>query len=218
MRDGTLILCDIGNSTFHFYETKSKKEFKIYVDDKLPLFLKGDIFFISVNKKATKKFKRAYPHAVNLKSLINFKTRYSGMGIDRKFACNYIDDGVIVDAGSAITVDIMEKGKHKGGFILPGLQALHLAYANISKKLDTGFNKKVKLDKLPASTKDALSYAILRSIVLPINDIAKGKKVIVTGGDGEFLTFFLKNAKYRNNIIFESMERVIDANDRTAKR
>ena len=50
------------------------------------------------------------------KEILKFETSYEGLGIDR-LACSFQDNCVIVDAGSAITVDIMEEGIHKGGFI-----------------------------------------------------------------------------------------------------
>lgn len=50
------------------------------------------------------------------------------MGLDRKIACAGLSDAVIVDAGSAVTVDIMKEGVHQGGIILPGLINLKKIY------------------------------------------------------------------------------------------
>ena len=147
-----MILCDIGNSTYHF--KIEKESFKVGVSesiDDLPNY-DDKIYFISVNKKATKIFLKKYPTAVDLEKKIDFKTAYQGMGIDRKIVCNNIQDGIIVDLGSAITVDIMKKGKHKGGFILPGLESYKSIYPNISKKLSFDFEKDTNLDKIPLST------------------------------------------------------------------
>ena len=51
-----MILCDIGNSTYHF-KTR-KKTFKISVNDSiesLPEY-EGKVYFLSVNKKARRVF------------------------------------------------------------------------------------------------------------------------------------------------------------------
>lgn len=203
-----MTLCDIGNTTFHF---KSKtKDFKITHKEKLP-YLVSPIYFISVNKKATKKLLAKYPDAINLSKKIKFNTSYDGMGIDRKVVCLKITNGVIVDAGSAITVDIMKNGVHQGGFILPGLQQLKKNYPKISKKLKFDFDTKIDLDTLPLKTNDAINYAILQSILLPIkNVISKNDDVIFTGGDGKLLSKYFTNSKYKKNLIFDSINQLLD--------
>ena len=57
----------------------------------------------------------------NVATLIDWGKYYPTMGIDRIMVCEAIDDGVIVDAGSAITVDVMSHGVYQGGFISLGL-------------------------------------------------------------------------------------------------
>ena len=168
---------------------------------------------ISVNKKASKKLLKANPTAVNIKKCFEFKTKYKGHGIDRAVACMYQKNVVIVDAGSAITVDIMEDNKHKGGFILPGFRAFMKTYPKISKKLKFDFEKNINLDKIPLQTKDAIQYAMLKSIILPIKEVSKNKKIIFTGGDGKLLNRYFDNSTYKKDLIFENMKRIIDANN-----
>ena len=131
-----LILCDIGNTTYHFL-IKGKHK-KYFLDEKVPKF-DEEIYFVSVNEKATKRLLKKNPHAKNINKLLNFKTSYQGLGIDRALACSFQDNCVIVDAGSAITVDIMEESKHIGGFILLGLRRFMKSYPKISKKLKFEF-------------------------------------------------------------------------------
>ena len=204
-----LILCDIGNTTFHF--SIDGIHTKYFLGEDLPTFHET-VYFVSVNDEATAKLKRSNTTCVNLENYFNFKTKYEGMGIDRKIACYGYEDAIIVDAGSAITVDIVKKGKHKGGFILPGLRHLQELYPNISPVLDLGFNPKVNLDKIPLCTKDAISYAILKSIIEPIKKVSKKKEIIFTGGDGELLSGYFKKSIYKQDLIFENMKRIIDAN------
>jgi type III pantothenate kinase len=205
-----LILCDIGNTTFHFLI--NGKEKKYFLNEKLPNFNQR-VYYISVNDSGTKNLKSSNDDVIDLENYLEFKTKYKGMGVDRKIACIANKDSIIVDAGSAITVDIMKKGKHKGGFILPGLKAVKDLYPNISPKLQFDFNPKVNLDKIPLCTQDAISYAILKSIIQAIKNIKNKQQIIFTGGDGEFLSKYFKNSIYKKDLIFENMKRIIDANN-----
>lgn len=205
-----MILCDIGNSTYHFL-INGRQE-KYFLDEKLPKY-DDDIYFVSVNKSATKELLKSNPKAKNIEKLINFDTKYEGLGMDRALVCYFEKDAVIVDAGSAITVDIMKKKKHIGGFILPGFRAFKKTYPKISKKLKFDFEKKINLDKIPLQTKDAITYAMMKSIILPIKEVSKKRKIIFTGGDGKLLSKYFKNSTYKKELIFDNMKRIIDAND-----
>jgi type III pantothenate kinase len=201
------ILCDIGNTTYHFLD--DSRDFKVSLDDKLPSLPNKPIYFISVNKAGTKKLKKRYKNSINLKNIINFDTSYKGIGIDRIVACIGTKDGVIVDIGSAITVDIIENYKHKGGFILPGIKAYKNIYPNISKKLKFDFDKEINIKSIPLNTNDAINYAILNSIITPIKKISKNKNIILTGGDADIFIKYFKNSKIYKNLIFDNMKKVI---------
>ena len=205
-----MILCDIGNTTFHFLINGQHKKFSL--NEELPQF-KKPVYFISVNENATAKLKVTYDDCVDIQDLIRFKTSYVGMGVDRIIACIGYKDAVIVDAGSAITVDIMKEGVHEGGFILPGLRNFEKIYSLISPKLDFDISVKVNLDKIPLHTKDAISYSILKAIILPIKEIVQDKTVIFTGGDGKFLSQYFEHSVYKEDLIFENMKGIIDANN-----
>lgn len=205
-----MILCDIGNTTYHFLVRDKHK--KYFLDEKVPVF-DEEIYFVSVNEKATKRLLKKNPHAKNINKLLNFQTSYQGLGIDRALACSFQDNCVIVDAGSAITVDIMEEGVHKGGFILLGIRRFMKSYPKISKKLKFEFEKEINLDKIPLRTKDAIQYAMLKSIILPIKEVSLNKNIIFTGGDGEVLSKYFENSVYKKDLIFENMKRIIDANN-----
>ncbi len=202
-----MILCDIGNTTYHFL-IKGKHK-KYFLDEKVPK-LDEEIYFVSVNEKATKRLLKKNPHAKNINKLLNFQTSYQGLGIDRAVACCFQDNCVIVDAGSAITVDIMEQGSHKGGFIMLGLRRFMKSYPKISKKLKFEFEKEIILDKIPLCTIDAIQYAMLKSIILPIKEVSLNKNIIFTGGDGEILSKYFENSVYKKDLIFENMKRIID--------
>lgn len=206
-----MTLCDIGNTTYHFLD--GKKDFKISVDDDISkLKLRGKIFFVSVNAKATKKLKRAFPKAINLKKYFQRKTHYATtLGIDRKVACANIKDGVVVDVGSAITIDIIQKNVHMGGFILPGFDKLKEIYPKISKKLNFHFENEINLDKIPTNTNDAINYAIFAMVVMPIKDIQEkyDLKLIFTGENSKLLFKYFDNYKFKSKLIFKNMKRII---------
>lgn len=205
-----MILCDIGNTTYHFLVNGKHK--KYFLDEKVPKF-DEELYFVSVNEKGTKRLLKKNPQAKNIKDILKFETIYQGLGIDRAVACSFQQNAVIVDAGSAITVDIIENGVHMGGFILLGLRRFMKSYPKISKKLKFDFEKNINLDKIPLQTKDAITYAMMKSIILPIKEVSLNKNIIFTGGDGELLSKYFENSQYKKDLIFENMKRMIDANN-----
>ncbi len=205
-----MILCDIGNTTFNFLVNTEHKKF--FLNEELPTF-EEVVYFVSVNEEATLKLKKYNKNSIDIKGFVNFKTSYIGMGIDRIVACLGYDNAVIVDAGSAITVDIIGEGVHQGGFILPGIKNFEKIYSQISPNLDFEISVKVNLDKIPLHTKDAISYSILKAIILPIKEIVQNKTVIFTGGDGKLLSEYFQNSLYKEDLIFENMKGIINANN-----
>ncbi|RAX58939.1 pantothenate kinase [Helicobacter monodelphidis] len=202
-----MVLCDAGNSYFHFYY--SGKVWKVQ-----PEKLERDevllpLYYISVNPKSTKKLLEIFPEAINLSPYMMLNTAYKGLGADRIAACLGIGDGVIVDAGSAITVDVMQCDIHLGGFILPGLATYSKMYRAISSALETNLNLTIELNAIPQNTRDAVSYGALKSILLMIEGSAKNKKLYFTGGDGKFLARFFPDAIHDDSLVFKGMMRAI---------
>ncbi len=211
-----MILCDIGNSTFHFLI--GENDLKIGVNENLDrdvlANIDDEVYFISVNEVATKAFKSKFPKSIDLKEKCSLQTTYgSTLGIDRIVACKLFDDGIIVDFGSAITVDVMENKKHLGGFILPGIDSLKMVYPQISPKLQFEFKTNIDFDRLPQNTDEAISFALLKMIIAPIVDIQKRykKKLMITGESGKpFLSYF-DNYEFVERLIFESMKKIIQS-------
>jgi type III pantothenate kinase len=116
---------------------------------------------------------------------------------------------VVVDAGSAITVDVMEEGRHLGGFILPRVYSFLQMFGNISDRLISDIEWQIDLNKLPKSTDEALNFAIFSSIVRSVESVREGRDLYLCGGDGERLVPFFKGAIYRKDLVFEGMKRVI---------
>ncbi|MGP1561040.1 MAG: type III pantothenate kinase [Helicobacteraceae bacterium] len=202
-----MILCDIGNSRYHFYFKG-----KIWHEDVkvAPNFdAKGHkIYAISVNDAALERLQNSYS-VILLNSFAALDTSYTGLGIDRATACLAIENGIVVDAGSAITVDVMQSFVHLGGFILPGLSRYQSIYGSISPILARSINLAVDLESLPQDTADAISFGIIGSIVELIKKTAKGKKIYFTGGDGAYLAKFFPNSIVDNSLVFKGMQKII---------
>ncbi len=203
-----MILCDIGNSYYHFY--KNGRVWKQGLKDSFALDESETIYVVSVNDNALVRLSQKY-HTVDLSNELRLSSDYTTLGADRAFACFAANDGVVVDAGSAITVDIMQEGFHLGGFILPGIQTFINSYPLISNKLNVGFNMGVCLESLPQNTKDAISYGALISVVGAIKEVSRSKFVYFTGGDGKFLSrFFEDRSAVDDTLIFKGMLKLIN--------
>ncbi|WP_300936936.1 type III pantothenate kinase, partial [Helicobacter japonicus] len=119
------------------------------------------------------------------------------------------DDGVIIDAGSAITIDVMQEGIHLGGYIMPGLESYKKMYADISRVLGRDIEPGVDLTQLPQNTSDAISFGVLKSIILMIKNTSRTKKLYFTGGDGKFFARFFEDAIYDNTLVFKGMQKAL---------
>jgi type III pantothenate kinase len=201
-----MYLADIGNSRFHLYD--GKEVLHLGIDEALRVYGTQRIYYISVNSRYKKEF-QANSNWIDLAPYIKIPNEYEGMGIDRKALCSSRDDGVFVDAGSAITVDVMCDGVYEGGFILPGIRAYQKSFADISQVLDVEIDTNLDISKLPTTTKGQISYGIIASIKTLIDTHSKDLPLFMTGGDGSWLVGFFENATYDEKLVFEGMLNVI---------
>jgi type III pantothenate kinase len=125
---------------------------------------------------------------------------------------------VVVDAGSAVTVDFVDDaGRHRGGYILPGLQMMLR-----SLKTDAA---RILFDGLPASdtapgttTGECVHHGVswlLQSATerLRVDAERMGvQRVFVTGGDAGFLLQLGLKADYRPDLVLDGLA-AIDAED-----
>lgn len=202
-----MILCDIGNTNATIFEDGKISKISI---DKFQNFKRNEkIYYISVNDSINQKLQND-KNFVNLEPFFEIDTIYKTLGIDRVANCYSIEEGVIVDAGSAITIDVMANKMHLGGCIVPGISQSLKTYENISSRLKIALNSQIQLDALPQKTADAISYGIVKPIVLLIENISNNSKIYFTGGDGEFLSRFFKNGIYDRILIFRGMQKLIE--------
>ena len=200
-----LILCDIGNTSYHFLEgdVESKHDAQSFdastIDD--------DVYYVSVNPNVDKSLSKLR-NWHDLRTAIEWSKYYETMGIDRIVACEAIVDGLIIDAGSAITVDIVTNGTFEGGFIYPGLDAMQESYRNISSRLDYSLNFELDLDKMPKNSQDAISYGILRTLYSEVS--RHNKKIYLTGGNAKVLSKIFPDAVVDERLLFRGMKKMME--------
>jgi len=201
------LLADIGNTHFHIYDG-SRVEHLAY-DDAIEKYAHESMQYISVKHDLGEKIEHIKAWK-NISSLMYIEGEYKTMGVDRKALCLSHNDGVFIDVGSAITMDVVQKGKYMGGFILPGLKAYVESYKAISPVLDVSLEEKLSLTHLPLTTKEQISYGIIASIKALIEKHSEGKTLYFTGGDGQFLSRFFEDANYDEMLVFHGMQKVIE--------
>jgi len=204
-----MLLADIGNTHFHICDGE-KVEHLAY-EEAIEKYRERSLYYISVKHHLEDKIKKIKSWK-NISNSIFLEGGYDTMGVDRKALCLSRRDGILVDAGSAITVDVMEDGIYQGGYIFPGIRAMLESYSTISPALDTGLNEMISLEQLPTTTKDGISYGIIASIKALIDKHAKSHTLYFTGGDGKFLSSFFEEAVYDEMLVFEGMQEALRAN------
>jgi len=199
-----LILCDIGNTTFDFYKNSTRS--KILIDDYKDINSSDTIYYISVNEKVSQRLK-SHSNWIDVGMYVDKSYFYETMGIDRIVVCMGIKDGVIIDAGSAITVDIMKDGEFMGGYIALGLQKSALCYVDISPKLHSSYNFEQDFDKIPKNTQDAITYAQLGLLYKDV--VSYNLPIYLTGGDADKLKSVFRFATVDSDLVFKSMLEII---------
>lgn len=141
--------------------------------------------------------------------LVNAYIEPSELGSDRWCAMigafHEIDsDFIVVDCGSAITIDVVKllgkhhAGKHLGGYILPGLVMMKQILGTQTAEVNVGLNH-TNLTLTPAnSTKDCVDSAIYLAVVKLIEAVfeqqakqVKNMQCLLTGGDASLVAELL---------------------------
>ena len=199
-----MLLCDIGNSSYHFLDGVAS--YRKDVISFNPQEIQDKVYFISVNAAVKEKLK-TLKNWIDVAAFVDMNKYYPTMGVDRIFAIEATQNGIIIDAGSAITVDVVRDGKFMGGFIYPGVNAMHRTYANISPALAHDFNFELDLQRLPKNSQDAISYGYLKTLQNEV--LSHNLPIILTGGDANKLTSIFVNATLNETLIFQGMKKII---------
>jgi len=201
-----MILIDAGNTRAHVYRHGQVEH--MTVDEAVRRFHAQRAGYINVNSHHIDLLS-AIAGWQDLDGQLHLKGDYPGMGVDRRALCLAHNDGIFVDAGSAITVDKVTGSVYQGGFILPGLRACARAYAAISPVLDVPSDEHIDLGILPKETKSSVSFGTMASIVSAIERVRDGLPIYITGGDGMRLAEYFDEAMYDESLVFQGMEKAV---------
>jgi len=200
------LLCDIGNTTFSFSDGRVLK-----VDEFDISSIKETVYYVSVNSYWEKRLSMQ-ENWINLRAYVDFDKYYKTMGIDRIMVCEAVNNAVVIDAGSAITVDLIQKGEHRGGYIYPGFRALEKCFKDISPALEVSFNFDIDLDKMPKNTEDALSYGAIAPLLSNLREISEDLPLFLTGGDAKKLLKLIPQASIAEDLVFKGMKKILEEN------
>jgi type III pantothenate kinase len=199
-----LIFCDIGNTSYDFFDENEKR--KILVCEFDPSSEKREVFYICVNSEVSQQLD-SLQNWIDLESYVDRNRYYETMGIDRIVGCEALQNGVIIDAGTAITVDIVRDGEFKGGYILPGLYNSQKCYKEVSSKLDYSYNFEIDLDKIPRNSQDAITYGQLGLLYRDV--MSYHLPLYLTGGDAQKLKPLFKYALLDEELLFKGMKNIM---------
>jgi len=203
-----LYLADVGNRYALLYNGKEIVDLEI--DELIKEYRDKKLYYINVNPHNTKKLE-VIENWINLEPFVELNGAYSDMGVDRQVLLLSASDGIYIDAGSAITIDLKRDNKFLGGTILPGIWRLKSCYEDISSKLVIDEISQIDINRLPLSnTQEAISYGVIAPIIALINSINRDNlPLYCCGGDGKLIASYLKNATYNKELIFDGMKKVI---------
>ena len=157
----------------------------------------------------------------------NLYTTPETLGVDRMglmaaFAKTYPEKpGLVIDAGSCLTYDYIDAhGDYHGGAIAPGIrlryEAMHAYTAHLPL---LGKQEAHKL--IGDSTATAMHSGVINGIINEIDGTINRYKedykvevIVVTGGDGEFLSKRLKNSIFaHSNFLLEGLNYILTQTD-----
>lgn len=132
-------------------------------------------------------------------------------------------EAIVVDAGTAITVDVLSKKGFLGGAIFPGTGLLYRALHDGTAALPLVTGRGGTVDPPGRSTRDAIVAGVERGAVGAVRELvalsrrrlSKNAPVWVTGGGGAGIAEHLgKGARYEPDLVFRGLEYLFDLNCR----
>lgn len=139
---------------------------------------------------------------------------HTQLGVDRWLAlvAAYAKENqavIVVDAGSAVTVDIVcAEGVHQGGYIVPGLRLMHEVLWQGTDRIKVEAKPIVEISEPGLSTDEAVDKGCILMLVSMVESLAAKyqSKLIVTGGDGSLLSEALNvDAELYPDLVLEGL-------------
>jgi type III pantothenate kinase len=128
-------------------------------------------------------------------------------------------DSLVIDAGTAITYDLLEGKRYSGGNISPGIETRFRSLNQFTGKLPL-LTRSDNFMSPGKNTTDAILAGVIMGVIFEINEYIrtfeekyKHLKFIITGGDGEFLMERI-NGKvlYMPDIVTEGLNFILEYN------
>ncbi len=214
----------------------SKKDRALLLDAVLGSVMFHSVVFSSVDPRWTKDLRRALDRSgasrileVNAKIEFPFEIlvdRPSKTGPDRLAAAAGVvasggREAIVVDAGTATTVDVLSKRGFLGGAIFPGTGLLYRALheGTAALPLVTGGGEAIRppgrntRDAIAAGVEGGTAGAVRELVALSRRSVSKNARVWVTGGGGAGLAEKLgKSARYEPDLVLRGLEFLFDFN------
>lgn len=137
------------------------------------------------------------------------------MGIDRWLAMLAGHDDcsagfIVVDAGTAFTIDVVKAGVHQGGYILPGVNMAQQAlYGNTDKVKPYREEQAENLDgKLGKNTVQCVEFGILNQLLAIVRQVQQDfpqLPILLTGGDAALFAPHLKQVVVNADMVFKGL-------------
>lgn len=155
--------------------------------------------------------------------LTNSYSKPSNMGVDRwlaMLACMQRSEDksfLVVDIGTAMTVDAVQNGKHLGGWIVPGIalsrdslfKNTERVFGNDEKTLLTAFGKDT-----PVCVSNGCNAQILGTLLIAEREMQKNIEkfeIFLTGGDKNiFKNLEIENLFECENLVLEGLTLFVD--------
>ncbi|MFY7672639.1 type III pantothenate kinase [Tenacibaculum sp. MEBiC06402] len=160
-------------------------------------------------------------HNTNVPFNNNYTTPNT-LGVDRialaaYAASNHPNKNVLViDAGTCITFDFVNKGNYLGGAISPGLKMRYKSLHNYTSKLPL-LETQEPFSFIGDNTNNCIHSGVVNGIINEIDGVINQYKskyqdltVVLTGGDTNFLAKQLKNHIFANpNLVLEGLHKIL---------
>jgi len=117
---------------------------------------------------------------------------------------------LIIDAGSALTIDIVNKnGEHQGGLIMPGLEAIRGSFDKFftnSKKLNST-SLQISTDEAWLSGTQAMFISSIKEQIAVFEiEQPHGIVVLTGGGVRSFISELPETVNYFDNLVLDGLE------------
>ncbi len=128
---------------------------------------------------------------------------------------HYSGPAVIIDCGTAITIDALDaSGTHLGGLIVPGMELMSAALAGNAAGIELKEPEPQSVSLLGSSTESAVAGGVLYTAVALVDrvcqdlraELGKATSVLITGGDANRIVPLLSSRPRRDsNLVLKGL-------------